>query len=169
MTRILHEGVKQPMPTNNKTPNIGLNSWISTDKPKRTDFVADNSILDTVISAHLNDHTSHITGDERTRFLDSFIIGGYAGSGDASMTISLSIEPRFVLVYLRNSPFTQYDSTNSYMLCNAGMSAGPYGKTTGVTLQDNELTVQQTQGTPSNGVFLNLNKENAQYVYIVFK
>lgn len=38
------------MPSTNKTPNIGLNQWEGADKPKRTDFNADNAILDKIIS-----------------------------------------------------------------------------------------------------------------------
>ena len=45
------------MPTNNKTSNLNLNSWLSTDKPKREDFVNDNIILDTAIGQHINNFT----------------------------------------------------------------------------------------------------------------
>ena len=34
------------MPTENKTANLGLNSWLGTDKPQRADFVEDNRYSD---------------------------------------------------------------------------------------------------------------------------
>ena len=37
------------MPSENKTPNIGLNQWQGNEYPKRQDFVDDNLIIDTEI------------------------------------------------------------------------------------------------------------------------
>ena len=49
------------MPSTNTTPNLGLNSWLSSDKPKRTDFVSDNTIIDTVLGTHISDSNLHLT------------------------------------------------------------------------------------------------------------
>ena len=51
------------MPTENKTTNLSLNSWLATDKPKREDFVNDNNIIDTVLGTHIADTSLHITED----------------------------------------------------------------------------------------------------------
>ena len=37
------------MPSENKTPNIGLNQWQGNEYPKRQDFVDDNLLIDTKI------------------------------------------------------------------------------------------------------------------------
>ena len=42
------------MPTEQKT-SLGLNRWQGTDKPARSDFVADNETLDTLLTEHFGD------------------------------------------------------------------------------------------------------------------
>lgn len=37
------------MPSTNKTPNLGLNQWLGTDKPKREDWNLDNSLTEQAI------------------------------------------------------------------------------------------------------------------------
>jgi len=37
------------MPSSKKTPNLHLNKWLGSDKPKKDDFVEDNEILDQAI------------------------------------------------------------------------------------------------------------------------
>ena len=39
------------MPTEQKT-SLGLNRWQGTDKPARSDFVADNETLDALLTEH---------------------------------------------------------------------------------------------------------------------
>ena len=38
------------MASTNKTEHLGLNAWLSTDKPKREDFVRDNQLIDGAVS-----------------------------------------------------------------------------------------------------------------------
>lgn len=157
------------MPTENKTTNLGLNSWLGTDKPKRSDFVSDNTILDTVISNHLNDDTVHLTEEMKTLLENPFTIGVLSGNGEASKDHTLSFFPRCVLVFLRNAPFVEYDSSNGYTICNSAVvAADGGGGTLGASLFLDTLTLSQSTSA-SNGRFINLNKSGAQYFYIAFK
>ena len=45
------------MATSNYTPNLHLNAWEETDRPKRADFVSDNQIIDTQLALD-TPHTS---------------------------------------------------------------------------------------------------------------
>ena len=56
------------MSSTNKTANLGLNSWIESDRPKRTDFVSDNTIIDNVLGNHVKDNGVHLTAEEKQTF-----------------------------------------------------------------------------------------------------
>lgn len=158
------------MASSNKTTNLNLNSWISTDKPKREDFVSDNTILDTVISTHIANTTLHFTTGDRALLSAPFEVGVWGGTGDASYVHTLSFSPKYVFVFLRNNPFIKYDSTNGYTIYNCGAACyNSCGASLGVSLSGAQLTLQQTQGTPTDGNFINLNKSLGQYVYIALK
>lgn len=59
------------MSSTNKTPNLGLNSWVGPDKPKMADFNFDNNIVDESFASlmgAINSHSSspvHITVTDR--------------------------------------------------------------------------------------------------------
>ena len=150
------------MPTENKTANLGLNSWLGTDKPQRADFVEDNIIIDTAITNHLNDFDLHL-------LKNPFKIGVFAGNGSSSQDITFDFYPRIVFVFLRNAPFTEYDSSNGYTKVNAAVvAANGGGGTIGASLFLDTLTVSQSTSA-SNGRFKNLNASGSQYFYIAFK
>ena len=46
------------MPTSHKT-GLGLNAWVGSDCPMRQDFVDDNTLLDELISTHINNQEQH--------------------------------------------------------------------------------------------------------------
>lgn len=158
------------MPTSNKTANLNLNNWLETDKPKRIDFVENNNILDNVISTHLANTVLHLTSADRELLTAPFVTGIVSGTGEASHTHTLSITPKFVIFFLRSFFPVSYDATNGYTVCNGGIALkSTMGSTPGLKLVGNSLTVTQSQGTVSNGVFFNLNKLSGQYLYIAFK
>ena len=155
------------MPTENKTANLGLNSWLGTDKPQRADFVEDNIIIDTAITNHLNDFDLHFSSDDRTLLKNPFKIGVFAGNGSSSQDITFDFYPRIVFVFLRNAPFTEYDSSNGYTKVNAAVvAANGGGGTIGASLFLDTLTVSQSTSA-SNGRFKNAS--GSQYFYIAFK
>ena len=157
------------MPTENKTANLGLNSWLGTDQPQRADFVADNTIIDTVVSSHLNDSNSHLSSSDRTLLKNPFKLGYYSGNGSESRTITFDFNPSVVFVFLKNKPLAEYDSNYEYTLCNSAVvAANGVGSTLGISLSSKTLTVSQSTSS-SDGRFINLNKNGSQYFYIAFK
>lgn len=156
------------MPTENKTANLQLNSWLGTDKPQRADFVSDNAIIDTVLGEHLADLTMHLSEADRTLLTAPFKVGVISGNGNTSKDHTLAFYPKLVFVFLRNSPLIEYDVTNSYTRCNSALVTSASGGTCGAELFLDTLTLSQSSAA-TNGRFFNLNKSGAQYVYIAFK
>lgn len=160
------------MPTENKTTNLNLNSWLGTDKPKREDFVNDNLILDSVISSHINNAITHISAEDRADFLSRpFVLDILTGTGAATKSHTLSITPKMVIVFLTNgTPITDFDSTNNRIICNSGIGyAENYGGTAGIDLFGNTLILSQSQSLTGTGPFINLNKLGEQYLCVAFK
>lgn len=69
------------MPTNQKTPHLGLNNWLETDKPMRTDFTSDNLLIDEALGGHMKDTTLHLTEEDRTVLSAPAHIMQYLGMG----------------------------------------------------------------------------------------
>lgn len=158
------------MPTNNKTPNLNLNSWTGTDKPKRQDFVDDNNTIDSVVGSHIANALIHMSAAEKELLNSTISVGTLAGDGNASCTHTLSFSPKLVIVFVRGEAPVVYNSTGSYYVYNFAIATQSYcGSTQGATLNGAKLTLQQTQGTPTDGIFINLNKYFEQYVYVAFK
>lgn len=158
------------MASTNKTNNLKLNSWIGTDKPQRTDFVSDNSILDKVIGQHLTDTDMHLTEDLLTRLYSDFEMGMVDGNGEEYVNDVFEFSPKFVVVYQHDAPWVSYDSTNGCMICNSGIVyRNGVGNTPGLGLSSNRLLRRQSLSTPNNGIYFNLNESGKRYVYIAFK
>lgn len=159
------------MPTNNKTSNLNLNNWLSTDKPKREDFVNDNIILDTVINNHLNNSSAHLSSSDRALLTSPFVCGILAGDGNETKTHTLSFEPKFVFICKLDQAFSKYDGNMVYNIVNHGVAIKANSTTyctLGVALSGRNLTLTQ-YSTKSNGYYVNLNSNGGQYIYIAFK
>lgn len=155
------------MPSSEKTTKLNLNSWIGTDKPMRSDFVYDNEIIDATLGSHIEYSSIHLSTSDRSKLESPFVTGRYTGDGAESKIILLSFTPSIFVVYYREKPFNEYDSTNSYIICNAAVATAS-GVSSGVVINENQIIVSQTQTTPTDGIFVNLNKNNAKYAYIAF-
>lgn len=158
------------MPTSNKTTNLKLNSWLSTDKPKREDFVNDNNIIDEILGAHIANSVMHLSASDRENLKDIFYFDVFDGTGAATYAVTLDIAPKLVFVYLRSNPLISYDTTHSCTVCNSGIAVQGYSTTSGLTLANNRLIVQQSQSYPGNGgVYLNLNSSSGTYTCVALK
>jgi hypothetical protein len=156
------------MPTNNKT-SLGLNSWLGTDKPKRSDFVEDNILLDTLMTAHFNDTSKHLSTADRTQLEQAFVIGTYTGNGLASQDITLPFEAKIVFVFFQRKPMNQFKQSEGYNENNFAIVTNS-GSTLGVFLDKVTLTVCQTLTAPSAGGTLNnFNNSGNAYVYMAFR
>lgn len=153
------------MASTNKT-SLGLNQWIDTDRPKRTDFVNDNAIIDSVITTHINDNDMHLSSfEEKLRASEPFKIGTVFGTGTSSTLFKLNFEPKLVLVYKISSAPVEY--ANGYMKINSAIATNS-GTSGGVTISGDSVTLQQSK-TASNGVFYNLNESFSQYILVAFR
>ena len=153
------------MSSTNKTP-LGLNQWIETDRPKRTDFVNDNAILDTVIRTHITDEGIHLTSnEEKLRATEPFKIGTVFGTGTSSTLFRLNFEPKLVIVFKKNSAPVEY--ANGYMKVNSAIATSE-GTSGGITISGDAVNLTQSK-TADNGVFLNLNEAQAQYILVAFR
>lgn len=156
------------MPTNNKT-SLGLNSWLGTDKPKRSDFVDDNTLLDTLLTGHFGDMSKHLSEQDRTLLTQGFSIGTYMGDGQATRDITLPFEARFVIVFALLRTASLYRTSGGYSENNFAV-ATKSGSMQGVFLDKAKLTVCQTLTTPAAGGTLNnFNNSINDYAYIAFR
>jgi len=154
------------MPTNNKTANIGLNAWVATDKPKRADFVADNELIDGVLSGHLNDSNMHLSSTQRNRISAPFVAGAYTGDGTAQGVLLLDFTPALVLFARQSKPvFTQSGGETVV----SGGFAVPFAGSGGITFNGNRVYLTQTQGAAQDGVRYELNQQYGNYFYIAYK
>ena len=158
------------MPTNNKT-SLGLNSWLGTDKPKRSDFVEDNTTINTLLTGHFNDTAKHLSAADRLMLTDAFVLGNYTGTGTPTQVVSLPFEARMVIVFMEQSTMNDYvpAGAGGYNENNFAI-ATKKGESMGLRLNANKLTVIQNQSVPSGGgIFTNLNSKSDGYVYIAFR
>lgn len=153
------------MSSTNKTP-LGLNQWLETDRPKRTDFVNDNAILDTLIGTHISDEDKHLTSfEEKLRVSEPFKISTVFGTGTSSTLFRLNFEPKLVIVFKKDSAPVEY--TDGYMKVNSAIATDT-GTSGGLLISGDSVRLQQST-TAVNGVFLNLNQELAQYILVAFR
>lgn len=68
------------MPSDNKTPNFGLNQWKGNEYPKREDFVEDNSIIDTEIKV-AQDKVQNVTIGADNKPAYEYLTVGTRGAG----------------------------------------------------------------------------------------
>jgi len=148
------------------TTNLGLCDWDAQDKPKRADFVSDNSIIDSALGGHISNTGIHMSAAEKLKALQPYAVYLYAGSGDGSRTILTEFSPGYAIVLKKNSPLTSYDSGVSVV--NSGVAVAGNGGTGGVALSSEGVVVQQ-QSEASNGVRFSLNESGCQYIIIAFK
>lgn len=157
------------MPSTNKTPMLGLNSWVDSDKPRREDFVQDNTILDTILGEHLADAMQHFTVADRLKLNEGLVVGSRTGTGAEEATISLDFEPKLFMLFAKDKPMTEPNFNSSYTMVNSGV-ATQWGSTAGLAMSGKKVTVKQSKNAPeAGGAQMNLNKLYGQYVYVAVR
>lgn len=156
------------MPSTNKTKHLNLNKWEAEDRPKRNDFVSDNTILDTVVGEHINNSSLHVTASEKQKLAQMYTCVAYAGTGAATETIVLDFVPSIVFVYKKFSPPVSYNSGGYMVVNSAACGTAALGGSPGVAISGKNVVVSQSTSA-SNGMFLNLNQEYGQYVVIALR
>lgn len=146
------------MPSANKTPHLGLNNWCGTDKPKCSDFVQDNQLIDAALHAHSSDTDLHLSAQERDRLNQLVSTGFYIGTGNPERTLALSFTPSFALVFRSDGPLLAGGSENRIFL---GAASQNYASA-GISLSGSVLTVSQANGA-------NLNASGETYGYLLLR
>lgn len=154
------------MASTNKTSNLGLNSWLGTDHPTRSDFVLDNTLIDNAVGSHHNNSTLHLTSTEKARVTNPISVKQYLGNGSTSYTVNFEFSPKLVIVQKKNAPPVTY--TSSGVVINSGVVAPIYGGTQGMSLSSGVLMLSQSAGM-IDGAKLNFNEDGATYVVYAFR
>lgn len=159
------------MPSSYKTEHLGLNRWIGTDKPKRSDWVADNEKTDSAIKqlestqcSHSSDTGMHVTAVEKNKWNagQAFSVFQYQGDGAAARSFSLGKAVKFAIVYAVGKPPAGVFPT---FYCYSGYLS-PQGCTDGLMLTANGFSVQHMKTPDPSGYALRLNQENISYLCI---
>ena len=160
------------MSSTNKTKNLGLNSWIGSDKPERIDFNTDNEKLDKVITEHIQDTVVHIDDSEREKWNNYMFTGMYYGDGSLTRTITTScpFEARIGFVFANNrtisiSRFSDSKKNNYFGIF------GFLANSMGVKLNSDRtsFTVSQSASALTVNEYANLNESGVSYHYIMFR
>lgn len=154
------------MASTNKTDNLGLNKWVGTDRPTRTDFVQDNAIIDEAVGTHCANSSIHLTTAEKSRVSNPVTVKQYTGTGTISLTVNFEFSPKLVLVQKKNAPPVSY--TSSGIVINSGFVTPSYGGTQGLSLMSGVLTLAYS-ATMTDGARANFNEENANYIIAAFR
>lgn len=156
------------MASSRKTPKLNLNSWTAQDKPKRVDFVEDNTIIDEKLGDHLEDTNVHLSTEDREKLNSIIYTLSYSGTGTSTRNITFPFVPSLVIVYKRFDSFTKYDSTLSCTKINGAFFSKNEPTDDCGTLSGTVLTVKQSSAV-EDGIFNNLNEQYGQYVAVAFR
>lgn len=159
------------MSSTNKTGNLGLNSWIGSDVPKREDFNSDNAKIDTAVGGHMHDTVQHVTQDDRNRWDGNFYIAIYYGNGTPSRRVETKcpFTARFAIVFAHNYPVahTNFDTGcnyNYFALCSTATDS------LGASLdKGNALWLTQSGAPDMFDEYFCLNSSGVVYTAILFR
>lgn len=154
------------MATSNYTPNLHLSAWADSDRPKRADFVSDNTIIDTELGGHIANSDIHMTAQEKAKVSEPFTCLAYAGTGESSRTISFGFQPKLVFIFRRGVPFITYSGGVNHV--NAACGCYGNGASVGISIVANGVRVSQS-AEASDGIKVGLNESGYQYTVIAFK
>lgn len=160
------------MSSTNKTANLGLNSWIGSDKPERIDFNTDNEIIDGILSQHVENQTAHISDAERYKWNNYMFTGMYYGDGSSKRTVKTNcpFEARVGFVFANSrtisiSRFSESKHNNYFGIF------GLLANSLGVKLNDDckSFTVNQSASAITANEYANLNESSVAYHYVMFR
>lgn len=154
------------MATSNYTPNLHLSAWADSDRPKRADFVSDNTIIDTQLGGHIANSGIHLTAQEKAKISEPYVSLIYSGTGESTHSFTLEFQPKAVFVYRRGVPFVKYSGGVNYVYAASGYFG--HGASVGISITTNGVTVSQS-AEASDGVKVCLNESGCQYTIIAFR
>lgn len=149
------------------TPNLGLCQWEPADRPKRIDFVNDNSIIDEKLGEHFSNTYIHVSKEEKEKFNSPYTVLTYAGNGSYSRTLSVDKAYTFAIVFQKYYPPVETDSSGNSIV-HMAIVGREFGSSSNLTLKSNSIVVTQDT-TASDGVINNFNENEGQYVVLLFR
>lgn len=155
------------MASTSYTENLGLCAWQATDRPKRVDFVNDNSIIDEKLGGHLKNTYIHVTSEEKEKLNNPYTVFTYAGDGAASKTFALSDTYTFAIVFQKFYPPIEVKSGNT-VVSHCAVVGRLFGSSANITLKSDSIVVTQDT-TATDNVINNFNENGGQYVILLFK
>lgn len=158
------------MSASNKTANLGLNSWLGSDRPQRSDFNSDNEKIDSYFSEHSSNMEMHLSESDREKLIEPYYIGSYIGNGNSTRELALecSFEPSFGIIFCLNNPMgiTQFDQKKH---SNYSAFVSQRGSTLGAKLEGKNLTVTYYMSASVESECEGLNVSGRTYFYIMFR
>lgn len=159
------------MSSSNKTANLGLNSWLGSDKPSRTDFNSDNEIIDSYFNNHTTDMQMHLSESDRERLEEPYYIGTYFGDGKTRRTIDTQcpFNPTFGIIFCINYPMgiSNYETKMHY---NYAAFVSIRGGNLGASLSGNQINVVHSlEEATLEAENSTLNNTGLTYFYILFR
>lgn len=154
------------MAASEKTAVLGLSLWAGTDKPRRSDFVSDNTALETLVGGHLGDDDMHLDAARRQRLDEPISVRTYTGTGTESRRHLLSFSPRAVLVFAADKGAAEY--TGAYTKLYAAYWADGQGSR-GLSVSGTQPTVLQEAAPQAGGSAAALNETGVTYVIVAFR
>lgn len=149
------------------TPNLGLCSWSSDDRPKRMDFVNDNALIDEILGAHLNNSNLHVSAEEKEIYSSPYKVISYAGDGQASKSINTGEGYAFAIIFQKFYPPVEVDASNN-VISHFALVGRMFGSSANLTMTGTSITVTQDT-VATDGVKNNFNEAEGQYVMILFR
>lgn len=182
------------MASSNKTPHLGLSSWIGSDIPKMEDFNTDNALVDAAVTqlreqldsigqggggeggedprlnAHLADGQAHLSQEDRA-LLEAGApeIGTYTGDGNPFQGIVLGYRPRYGFVFAQDTPIMTLNAGGTAQFTHFAVMSRQ-GCTSGVETTVVGFKAMQLGSANENGqTSIGLNQNGQTYVYIAWR
>ena len=158
------------MSSTNKTPGIGLNSWVGSDIPKMADFNNDNNIIDDEITSHKTNTNIHATAAEKSAWNQPFVLMTYTGNGSTSRSIKITndFEPKWGMIFKISYTPSVVDIDNRTEYNYFGIFT-KNGSTAGLSLSGKNLTVQQSSVAVFGSELKDYNENGSAYMVIAFR
>ncbi|MDO5123559.1 MAG: hypothetical protein Q4D44_02700 [Eubacteriales bacterium] len=154
------------MASTNKTEHLGLNAWEETDRPQRTDFNADNSIIDTKLGEHLSNSDVHLAYEEKMWLKRPYAELSYTGNGNDTRMVTLPLVAKLVIIAREGYPMSIYEGSVN-KVCGAVLSRDGFSTGGAEFNSMGALTVRESSA--DNGIKYSLNQSGVTYRVVAFR
>ena len=119
---------------------------------------------DLICGSHVRNATIHVTGEDKKKWNEQFVVGSYFGTGASTQSVDVGFRPTFVMVYVPGMPTVRVNFDTSTVKNYFGIASGD--DATGIILIQNGF---RTQNGTVGGAVNSLNEMGTMYNYIAFK